>query len=91
MQNFSLNTCKQTFGWMGGWVNDRPYPKHRAAFSGMRAKKIDDLLYKCVKENMESFNNTQHNMTQINPALLPLNSEAINSITFNGMSDAMKL
>lgn len=90
IQHFSLNTCKQTYGWTGGWVNDRPYPKHRAAFSSMRAKKIDDLLYKCMKENMESFNNELDNMSQINPVLLPLTSEAINSITFPGMSCAIE-
>ena len=42
--NFALSTCKQTYGWSGEWLNDRPYPRHRAKYSSIRADKIDKLL-----------------------------------------------
>ena len=84
MKNFSLKVCKQTYGWGGGWVNDRPYPRYRAAFSSLRAEKIDELLYRCVKAN-EVSKNEEGNIIELNSSLSPLTSKAINSITFPGM------
>lgn len=84
LQNFSLNTCKQTYGWLGGWVNDRPYPRHRAGFLSLSAEKIDNLLYQCMKDN-ES--NEADNITQTISTLRPLQSTDIGEITFPGQCD----
>ena len=86
IKSFALNTCKQTYGWVGGWVNDRPYPRYRAKFSSLRSEKIDALLYDCMQQN-EAAMNIQDNALGLKPEYLPLTSKAINSITFPGCSD----
>ena len=88
LRNFSLNTCKQTYGWNGGWVNDRPYPRHRAGFLSLRAEKIDDLLYQCLKDNEPSADN-RNDIIQSSSLLHPLKSADINEITFPGECDRL--
>ena len=82
VKNFSLNTCKQTYGWLGGWVNDRPSPRRRASDSSMRAEKIDNLLFECSKENEAASNEGSSNSK--NSSLAPLDSKSIGSITLSG-------
>ena len=82
IETFALNTCKQTYGWVGGWVNDRPYPKYRAKLSSLRAEKIDALLFKCMEENKADMILQESSLKQ-QPELKPLTSAAIGSITFS--------
>ena len=86
LQNFSLNTCKQTYGWRGGWLNDRPYPRHRAGFLSIRAEKIDNLLYQCMKDNILS--EDEHKDTvQSASSFRPLHSTDLSDIKFPGECD----
>ena len=80
--NFALSTCKQTYGWRGEWVNDRPYPRHRAKLSSMRAEQIDDLLYRCIQKN-ESIvlYHGEDTLENYNP-YSPLTSEVISNVKF---------
>ena len=86
LQNFSLNTCKQTYGWSGGWVNDRPYPRHRAGFLSIRAEKIDNLLYQCMKDN-ELSEDEHKDTVQSACSLRPLHSTDLDDIKFPGECD----
>ena len=83
--NFALSTCQQTYGWNGEWLNDRPYPRHRAKYSSIRADKIDKLLHRCIQKNESngSYINVLYDETveNYNP-YSPLTSEVISNIKF---------
>ena len=72
-KNFSMNICMNTYGWSGEWVNDRIYSRHPHTLS-LRAEKIDELLYRCAKQNELIVNGIQdikRNSSSLRP-LLPM-------------------
>ena len=82
LKNFSLKICLQTYGWSGEWVNDRHYPRRPHTLS-LRAEKIDELLYRCAKQNELQ----QRNIKRTSSSLRPLMPRDIVQIKLPGYRD----